>query len=149
MKISPLKMHAVTSHSTVALGKKKLLQVQQTVKLGIANPLNIDLVQLSQEDSLNKLSKEVQHKPNDMDILIGKIKEKMLNRNQIIQLLTLVPISLSNKYIEEFNVTNYTVQISRKLLQKKAVLSFPEKKQNKTKKKKKKKKKGNISRESR
>ena len=121
MNISPLKMHAVTSHSRIALGKKKLLQVQKTVKLGIANTLNIDLVQLGLEDFLNKLSKEVQWKPNDMNILIGKIKEKMLssNRNQKIQLLTLVPISWSNKYIEEeLNGTNYTVQISRKLPQK-------------------------------
>ena len=70
MNISPLKMHAVTSHSRVALGKKKLLQVQQPEKLGIAMTLNIDVVQLSQEDSLNKLSKEVQCKANDMDILI-------------------------------------------------------------------------------
>ena len=88
-------MHAVTSHSRVSLGKKKLLEVQQTVKLEIAKLLNIDVVQLSQEDSLNKLSKEVQRKANDMDILIGKIKEKMLssNHNQKVQLLTLVPIS--------------------------------------------------------
>ena len=49
INISPLKMHAVTSHSRVALGKKKLLQVQQTVKLGIAKTLNVDVVQLSQK----------------------------------------------------------------------------------------------------
>ena len=66
----------MTNHSRVALGKKKFLQVQQTVKLGIAKTLNIDLVQ---EDSLNKLSKEVQHKANDMDILTGKIKEKVIS----------------------------------------------------------------------
>ena len=52
-------MHAVTSHSGIALGKKKLLQVQQTVKLGITKTLNIYPVQLSQEDSLIKLPKEV------------------------------------------------------------------------------------------
>ena len=65
-----------------------------------------------------------------MNILIGKIKKKMLsfNWNQKVQLLTLVPISWSNKYIKEFNVTNYMVQISRKLLQKKGILPFPEKK---------------------
>ena len=129
----------MTSHSRVALGKKKLLQVQQTVKLGIAKTLNIGLVQLSQEDSLNKLSKEIQCKTNDMDMLIGKIKEKMLrfNCNQKIQLLILVPISWSNKYIEEeFNATNYMVQISCKLLQKKGILSFPEEKKKKKKKKK-------------
>ena len=77
MNISPLKMHAVTSHSRVPFCKKKLLQVQQTIKMRIAKTLNIDLVQLSQKDSLDKLSKEVQHKANDMDILIGKIKEKI------------------------------------------------------------------------
>ncbi|XP_065647864.1 ARL14 effector protein-like [Hydra vulgaris] len=42
MNISPLKMHAVNSHSRVALGKKKLLHIQKTVKLGIARTLNID-----------------------------------------------------------------------------------------------------------
>ena len=42
MNISPLKMYAVNSHSRVALGKKKLLHVQKTVKLGIARTLNID-----------------------------------------------------------------------------------------------------------
>ena len=76
-----------------------------------------------------------------MDILIGKIKEKMLssNCNQKIQLLTLIPISWSNKYIEEeFNVTNYIVQISHTLLQKKGILFFPKKKRQ-----------GSISRESR
>ena len=77
MNISPLKMHAVNSHSRVALGKKKLLHVQKTVKLGIARTLNIDPEELSQEDSFNKLSKEVKGKANDMDILIRKIKEKM------------------------------------------------------------------------
>ena len=88
-------MHAGINHSRVALGKKKLLQAQQTEKLGIAKTLNIDLFHLRQEDSLNKLSNEVQSKANDMDILIGKIKEKILssNRNQKVQLLTLVPIS--------------------------------------------------------
>ena len=50
MNISPLKMHTVISHSRAAHGKKKLLQDQQTVKLGIAKTLNIDLVQ---GDSLN------------------------------------------------------------------------------------------------
>ena len=74
MNISSLKMHAVTSHSRFALSKKKLLQVQQTVKLGITKTLNLDPVQVSQEDSLNKLSKGVQHKVNDMDILLGKIR---------------------------------------------------------------------------
>ena len=71
--------------------------------------------------------------------VIGKIKEKILrsNHNQKIQLLTLVLISWSNKYIEvEFNVTNCTVQISRKLLQKKGILSFPEDKKKKKKEKK-------------
>ena len=96
MNISPLKMHAVTSQSRVALGKKKLLKVQQTVKLGIAKTLNIDFVEISKEDSLNKIFKEVQ-------VLIGKIKEKILssNCNRKIQLLRLVSISWSNKYIEE------------------------------------------------
>ena len=134
MNISPLKMHAVNSHYRIALGKKKLLHVQKTVKLGIARTLNIDPEGLSQEDSFNKLSKEVKGKANDMDILIRKIKEKMLisNRNQKIQLLTLVPISWSHKDIEkEFNVTNYMVQISRKLLQKNGILSSPEKKKGK------------------
>ena len=134
MNISPLKMHAVNSHSRVALGKKKLLHVQKTVKLGIARTLNIDPEELSQEDSINKLSKEVKGKATDMDILIRKIKEKILisNRNQKIQLLTLVPISWSHKDIEkEFNVTNYMVQISRKLLQKNGILSFLEKKRGK------------------
>ena len=113
------------------LAKKKLLHVQKTVKLGIARTLNIDPEELSQEDSFNKLSKEVKGKANDMDIIIRKIKEKMLisNCNQKIQLLTLVPISWSHKDIEkEFNVTNYMVQISHKLLQKNGILSFPEKK---------------------
>ena len=134
MNISPLKMHAVNSHSRVALGKKKLLHVQKTIKLGIAKTLNIDPDQLSQEDSFNKLYKEVKDKANDMDILIRKIKEKMLisDRNQKIQLLTLVPISWSYKDIKkEFNVTNYMVQISRKLLQKNGILTYPEKKKGK------------------
>ena len=46
MNISPFKMHAVTSHSRVALCKKKLLQVQQTIKLGIPKTLNIHPVQV-------------------------------------------------------------------------------------------------------
>ncbi|XP_065665336.1 uncharacterized protein LOC136086777 [Hydra vulgaris] len=134
MNISPLKMHAGNSHSRVARGIKKLVLVQKTVKLGIARTLNIDPEELSQEDSFNILSKEVKGKANDMDILIRKIKEKMLisNHNQKIQLLTPVPISWSHKDIEkEFNVTNYMVQISRKLLQKNGILSFPKKKKGK------------------
>ena len=51
------------------------------------------------------------------------------NRNQKILLLTLVPISRSHKDIKkEFNVTNYMVQISSKLLQKNCILFFCEKK---------------------
>ena len=109
----------------------KILKVQQIVKLGITKSLNIDPIQLSLEDSLNKLSKEINHKANDMDLLIRKIKEKILssNCNQKIQLLMLVPISSCNKYIKEkFNDTNYNVQISHKLLQKKGILSSPEEK---------------------
>ncbi|XP_012560034.2 uncharacterized protein LOC105846148 [Hydra vulgaris] len=105
--------------------------VQKTVKLGNARTLNIDPEQLIKEDCFNKLSKEVKVKANDMEILIRKIKEKLLisNRNQKIQLLTLVPISWSHKDIEkEFNVTSYMVQISCKLLQKNGILSFIEKK---------------------
>ena len=54
------------------------------------------------------------------------------NRNQKIQFPTLVPISCSNKYIEEeFNVTNYMVQISRILLQKRGFYLSPKKRKEK------------------
>ena len=80
MNISPLKMHAVTSHSRVALGKKKLLQAQQTVKLEIAKTLDISC-SVKPRRFPNILSNEVLRKANDMDILTGKIKEKKLSSN--------------------------------------------------------------------
>jgi hypothetical protein len=69
-----------------------------------------------------------------MDILIKKVKEKMTtsNRKQKIQLLTLVPMSWLYKDIEaDFNVSNYMVRSSRKLLENKGILSCPERKKGK------------------
>ena len=133
MDISPIKMHAVSSHSRVAHGKKKLLQVQQTLKSEISTALNIDPENLN-ENVPPKIYKYIHGKARDMDRLIEKIKEKMVisNRNQKIQLLTLVPTSWSYKNIDqEFNVTNYMARTSRELLQNKVIPSYPEKKKGK------------------
>ena len=107
-----------------------MLNFQETLQSDIATILNIDPGQLHQEET--NISKDVQCKAKDMDRLIEQIKEKVLisNRNQKIQLLTLIPTSWSHKSIEdEFNVTNYMVRTSRILLQDKGILSFPEKKE--------------------
>ena len=71
------------------LSVKRNVRSSTNSKLRIIKTLYIDPVQLSQEGSLNKLSKEIQHKAN------GKNQRKKIlssNRNQKIQLLTLVPI---------------------------------------------------------
>ncbi|KAG1653006.1 Histone acetyltransferase KAT2A [Nymphon striatum] len=107
-----IKYPMVASHSRVAHSKKKLLQVQQTLQTKIATTLHVDPEHVS-ESIETESAEDVITKARDIDILIEKIKEKMTiaNRNQKIQLLTLIPLSWSYKDIEtEFNVTKHMVK---------------------------------------
>ncbi|KAG1669951.1 Germinal-center associated nuclear protein [Nymphon striatum] len=103
-------MHAVASHSRIAHSKKKLLQVQQTLQTKIETTLHVDPEHVS-ESIETESAEDVITKARDMDILIEKIKEKMTiaNRNQKIQLLTLIPLSYKDIQTE-FNVTKHMVK---------------------------------------
>ena len=74
------------------------------------------------------LLNEIKQKAGDFDRLIDLIKDKLQNvtRREKIQLLTLVPLNWPKKKVcETFQVTDYAVRQSRKLLQDKGIFSLP------------------------
>ncbi|KAG1715038.1 Eukaryotic initiation factor 4A-II [Nymphon striatum] len=104
----------IASHSRIAHSEKKLLQVQQTLQTKIETTLHVDPEHVS-ESIETESAEDVITKARDMDILIEKIKEKMTiaNRNQKIQLLTLIPLSIGHlkRYVQD-SFTNLLLKVN-------------------------------------
>ncbi|KAJ8884164.1 hypothetical protein PR048_016021 [Dryococelus australis] len=125
--ISPLKLHAVPSHSKPVYGKRKLKSAYYSLRSKFCEVLGKDFP-LEEYDN-QSVSNDIKQKAEDLDTLLLLIKEKLKitqNRQQKIRLLTSIPISCSRQRImEEFEVSEYAVRQSRQILNEKGILSTP------------------------
>lgn len=124
---SPLKFHAVPSHSKSSYAKRKLHSACSVIKTKVCKILETDF---SPEKQTENIPKHIQEKANDMDRLVELVKEKLetpVTHREQIQLLTLAPMSWSRKKVaEEFKVSEYTVRKSRELLKEKGIIALPD-----------------------
>ena len=142
MDVSPMKLHAVASHSKVSYGKRKLKQVQAKLKEQEASlqkkvaevidvmPEDVDVKDKDQHQNI----KVIQQKAEDLDVLVQLMKDKLnvSNRQRKIQILTIAPRSWSiQKTKEEFQVSEYLVRQARKLALEKGILELPDQKRGK------------------
>lgn len=129
---SPLKLHALPSHSKALYGKRKLEKVNRVLKEKVYRALDYNV-----EDSDNSevdMDVEIVKKAQDFDAMILLMKEKVANvgRSKKIQVLTLAPPSWpKEKIMLEFNVSEHIVRQARKLKNEKGILSIPEPKKGK------------------
>ena len=142
MDLSPMKLHAVASHSKVCYGKRKLKQVNAKLKeqeeglqKKIAEVVHVvpEALQVRDEDH-PKSMRAIQQKAEDLDVLVHLMKDKLkfLSRQRKVQLLTIVPHSWSiEKAKEEFQVSGYVIRQARKLDSEKGILELPDQKQGK------------------
>lgn len=123
---SPLKLHAVSSHSKSSYAKRKLGSACSTLKTKVCKVLERDF---SPEKDNRKIPNNILEKANNMDRLVDLIKERLetpVTYRERIQLLTLAPTSWSRKKVaEEFNVSEYAVRTARELLKEKGVIALP------------------------
>ena len=140
--LSPLKLHAVASHSKVCYGRRKLRQVQAKLKeqedslhKKVAEAICVmpgDL-EVREEDQLHNM-KVIQQKAEELDVLVQSMKDKLRvsNTQRKIQILTIAPHSWSiQKAKEEFQVSEYIIRQARKLASEKGILELPSQKQGK------------------
>ena len=105
---------------------------QKELQKHLAESLEVqpDNLKLSYENESTS-NKSLKKKCKDFDNLMSLVKAKMktYSHAQIIQLLTLVPVSWTHdEIIEELAVTNYMIRCSRKILNEKGILSISESK---------------------
>ena len=132
--LSPVKTHAVCSHSIVSYGKKKVKQAKNAleekqvhIKAKIAETLQLCESDLDSEEEAT-IAAVTEQKAKDLDQLMKLVKEKMIisKRADKLQLLTLVPSTWKvEKICQYFSVTHYMVKQSRQLLQSQGILSKP------------------------
>lgn len=123
---SPLKLHALSSHSKSAYAKRKIESASSNLKSKIVKVLETDY----NTDDEPQISNETETKAKDLDRLIElmKIKLNVTNKKrEQIQILTLVPASWSRKKIcQVFNVSEYTARKATELVRDKGLLAQPE-----------------------
>lgn len=130
---SPLKLHALPSHSKASYGKRKLEKVNQVLKEKVYRALDYSEVEDS-DIAEGNVDAEMIRKAQDFDAMIMLMKDKVANVNRAkkIQMLTLAPPSWSKeKIMSEFNATEHIVRQARKLKNEKGILSIPEPKKGK------------------
>ena len=116
LELSPFKVHSLPKCSKIIHGKRKLEQVHQVVQQKIASTLTVEPLVLSASNSGDQ--NVCKTKANDLDYLVHCMKEKMKlsNRNEKLQILTLIPKSWSiRKAAEEFGVSKSTIQKAKLL----------------------------------
>eukprot|EP00112_Aurelia_sp_Birch-Aquarium-sp1_P005641 Seg1642.8 transcript_id=Seg1642.8/GoldUCD/mRNA.D3Y31 product="hypothetical protein" protein_id=Seg1642.8/GoldUCD/D3Y31 len=87
MDISPMKLHAVPSHSKIAYGKKKIEQVQsklkeqgETIQKHVAEVINVMPESIKpMQSAVPSDYAELKKKANDFNILVSLMKEKIKN----------------------------------------------------------------------
>ena len=108
LDISPVKLHSVATHSKPTLGKRKLKQVEDVVTKKLVSVLKVDQTELKEEYFQNNIPAESRSKANDLDYLVGCMKDKLKisNRRKRHHILTLVLNSWSlRKAAEVFSVS--------------------------------------------
>ena len=113
MELSPFKTHAIAAHTVLSHGEKKLRQSkssfitkQNELQKHLAESLEVqpDDLKLSSENESTS-NKSLKKKSKDFDNFMSLVKAKMKTSShaQIIQLLTLVPVSWTyDEIIEEY-----------------------------------------------
>ena len=127
LELSPYKVHSLPKCSKITHGKIKLEQVHQVVQQKIVSTLTVEPSVLSASNSGDQ--NVCKMKANDLDYLVHCMKEKMKlsNRNEKLQILTLIPKSWSfRKAAEEFGVSKSTIQKAKLLRDMKGITSLPE-----------------------
>ena len=127
LKLSPFKVHCLPKFSKIIHGKRKLEQVHQVVQQKIASTLTVEPLVLSASNSGDQ--NVCKTKANDLDYLVHCMKEKMKlsNRNEKLQILTLIPKSWSiRKVAEEFGISKSTIQKAKLLRDTKGIIHLPE-----------------------
>ena len=91
--ISPVKVHSVATHSKLALGKKKLKQVEDVITKKLVSVVKVDQTELKEEYVQNNIPAETQSKANDLGYLVACMKDKLKisNRRKRLQILTFGP----------------------------------------------------------
>ena len=140
--VSPLKTHAISSHSIVSYGKKKLKQAQNVleqkhshIQTKIAESLQVSKNSLKNNNKEESVYAITQQKADDFDYLMNLIKEKIniSSHQEKLQLLTLVPKTWEiRKVCEYFGVNPYTVKQARELSSLNGILTKPSPKRGKT-----------------
>eukprot|EP00112_Aurelia_sp_Birch-Aquarium-sp1_P018720 Seg4505.3 transcript_id=Seg4505.3/GoldUCD/mRNA.D3Y31 product="hypothetical protein" protein_id=Seg4505.3/GoldUCD/D3Y31 len=142
MDISPMKLHAVPSHSKIVYGKRKIEQVQsklkkqgETIQKNVAEVINVMPESIKpMQSAVPSDYAELKKKANDFDILVSLMKEKLKisNRQKKIQILTMAPHSWSIQHTaNEFQVSEYMVRQERKIAAEKGVFEMPDQKKGK------------------
>ena len=134
-EVSPLKLHAIGGHSRTSYGKRKMLQVQRKfqekqsqVQESIAYVLDVKSKELKNSESAI-ISKEIEQKANDLDIMVDLMKEKIKvsSRKVKIQILTMTPLSWTvRKTANIFGASNYMVRQAFKLRKEHGIFASPE-----------------------
>ena len=127
LELSPYKVHSLPKCSKITHGKRKFEQVHQVVQEKIVSTLTVEPSVLSASNSGDQ--NVCKMKANDLDYLVHCMKEKMKlsNRNEKLQILTLIPKSWSfRKAAEEFGVSKSTIQKAKLLRDMKGITSLPE-----------------------
>ena len=107
-----MKTHAVSSHSILLFGKKKLKQAQDVldqkhshIQTKIAESLQVSKNSLGNNSKRESVSAITQQKADDFDYLMNLIKEKInISRQEKLQLSTLVPKTWGIRKVGEYLV---------------------------------------------
>ena len=127
LKLSPFKVHCLPKFSKIIHGKRKLEQVHQVVQQKIASTLTLEPSVLTASNSGDQ--NVCKMKTNYLDYLVHCMKEKMKlsNRNEKLQILTLIAKSWSiRKVAEEFGISKSTIQKAKLLRDTKGIIHLPE-----------------------
>ena len=121
--ISPLKTGGLPTHAKISKTRSKLAMAFEAQTELAASALNVDKEKLQTTDIASKAA--------DYDRLLYLIKEKLSDKSmkvpEKIQILTLAPKSWSIPNVMQFfDVTEYQVRESRKILESKGILSKPD-----------------------
>ena len=110
LKVSPFQVHSLPKCSKIIHDKRKLEQVHQVVQQKIASTLTVEPSVLSPSNSRDQ--NVCKTKADNLDYFVDCMKEKMQlsNKNEKLQILTLIPKSWSiRKAAEEFGVSKSTI----------------------------------------
>ena len=77
LELTPLKTHAISSISKVNHGKRKLVQLNESLSKRVASVLQTDQEILTRVETNSSMSKDIQNIVDDLDKLVNHMKEKL------------------------------------------------------------------------